>query len=900
MVLILKKDQELDEWIKCAEDPVYFIGNYCKVAHQKHGIILMKDYLYPKQIELLKTVHEKNFTIVNKTRQCLTKDNFVMTNRGYISIKDVKIGDKIETLINNEIKFVDVLDAFHNGKKEIVRISTNSGSEINCTLDHKIFTKRGWVEAGNLTLNDEIVSIINSKKFGNYKLEKDEYAALIGYYLSDGRSNAPTFVNTNIDYINKVMEIGKTFENCFPYIYKRKDKRDGRIQAYDVRLVSNTKNNRINRPFLDFMKKHCLNFLSENRILTFDLINLNKRQMSILLNRLYAGDGWFTYKKDKRRKNYIQYEIGIGSPSFKLIKQIEYILQTKYGIHGYITETKDKRNPNGKRFWKFRVCQKKSVINFINEIGIKGKTDTKEIIQLISKENPYETNQSIEKIRKIQRINKCENVYDITTESSNFLTNGLLVHNCGASTILAAYCLWTAMFNENKNIIVISRKDAEAKNFKRVYIDDVYSRLPDFLKSKRKTESKLYKNTHETFFDTGSVIKTEAGPVAGRGSAAYIILCDEAGFIDNIEDVWSAAYPTLSTGGGKAIINSTSSAMGTWYADQWYKSLAGETDFTPVVIEWSDVPHFKNEKGWLEKQERNLTPHSKFRREVLREFIIEGDTYIPQESINKIETREPIRSDFLLQSDVIDIKEALNLPLDGFDDTKNYIKGLWIWKEPEQHDDYMIGVDVSSGLAKDQSTIQVVNVRTREQVAEYRGKVDNNKLAIIAYKLGRYYNNGFVAVEYNNMGSTVFNELDYHLKYENLYWRADGKPGWVTSTNTRDLILNALYKNITHATIKSYSTRLKQEIQNLVSLNGKVQAAQGTNDDLVMAFSIALYLLEDFSLLTQAYNIKYENDFQNEDDYLEQTTQSIRKALELANDGEIAGLEEINQHRWML
>ena len=129
---------------------------------------------------------------------------------------------------------------------------------------------------------------------------------------------------------------------------------------------------------------------------------------------------------------------------------------------------------------------------------------------------------------------------------------------------------------------------------------------------------------------------------------------------------------------------------------------------------------------------------------------------------------------------------------------------------------------------------------------------------------------------------------------------ADGKPGWVTSTNTRDLILNALYKNITHATIKSYSTRLKQEIQNLVSLNGKVQAAQGTNDDLVMAFSIALYLLEDFSLLTQAYNIKYENDFQNEDDYLEQTTQSIRKALELANDGEIAGLEEINQHRWML
>lgn len=472
---------------------------------------------------------------------------------------------------------------------------------------------------------------------------------------------------------------------------------------------------------------------------------------------------------------------------------------------------------------------------------------------------------------------------------------------CGASTILAAYALWLALFNENKNIVIISRKDTEAKNFKKVYIDDVYERLPDFLKSRKTASKKLYSNTHQRMFDSGSSITTEAGENAGRGFAGGVsfAIIDEAAFINNMESVWSAAYPTLSTGGGKAVINSTSGPMGNWYADQWFSALSGNNDFTPMIIDWFDVPYFKNEKGWLEKQERNLTPHTKFRREILREFIVEGQTYIPQEYINTMETREPLRSDFLLQENIIDIKEALSLPIDGFDDSKNYIKGLWIWREPQPKDDYMIGVDVSSGMSKDKGAIQVINVSTREQVAEYSGKVDTNKLAVIAYKLGRYYNNAMIAVEYNNMGSTVFNELDYHLKYENLYWRPDSKPGWVTSTSTRDLILNATYKNLTHSTVITYSSRLKQEVQNLVSNNGKIQAAQGTNDDLVMAFSIAMYLMEDYSLLTQAYNIRYENDFNSlEDQYLNQTTQSIKNSLELTLDAEI--VSETSNYRWMM
>jgi len=502
------------EYFLCKKSCLYFVANYAWINFPGVGIIPFKLYYF--QIETIKDFEKFQKIIMEKTRQCLQKDNFVMTNRGYISIKDVKPGDAIETLIDNKTMFVSIEAFYNQGKREICRILTNSGIELKCTLDHKIMTKNGWKEAQNLTLQDEIVSIINKGSFGNFKLNEESHAALIGYYLADGRSSQPSFVNTNMEYINEVLEIGKTFNNCEPYVYKRK-KINNRKQGYDVRLVSKSKNPHLDRPILDFIKKHNLTKKSNDRTLTNDLMNLNKKQMSILLNRLFAGDGYITYRKDKRRINYIQYEIGLGAPNYTFIKQIEYILQTKYGIHCQISEQFDKRFKQ--RFWKIRIQQKKSVIKFINEIGIKGKTDTQEIINLISKETPSKTNQSFEKIRKIEHLKEKEEVYDITTESSNFLTNGLLVHNCGMSTVTSIYCLWRANFYEAEEIDVVSLKQQKAQSFVSK-IHHTINKLPPFLKTP------VVKNNSQFIeFKNGSKILSESqSDNAGRSDSLSLLV----------------------------------------------------------------------------------------------------------------------------------------------------------------------------------------------------------------------------------------------------------------------------------------------------------------------------------------------------------------------------------------
>lgn len=529
----------------------YFLNRYARVDIPGLGTIFMEPYYF--QSEMAKEIQNYRKLVLDKTRQCLTEENYVMTDRGYISIKDVKIGDMIETIINDNKQFVLVENFIPQGKKEVCRVLTNSGADLKLTLDHKVLTEEGWKEAQDLTINDNIVSIINYNDFGTFELEDDNHAALIGYYLADGRSSQPSFTNTNIDYINEVLEIGKTFKNCDPYIFDRPYDKT-RKQGYDVRLVSNTKANNIERPILDFMKEHNLSKKSNDRTLTNNLMNLKKEQMSILLNRLFAGDGYITYNQDKRRPKYIQYEIGLGAPNFTLLKQLEYILQTKYGINCWIQEQFDKRFTQ--RFWKIRITQKKSIIKFINEIGIKGKTDTKEISDLISNEKPYNSNQSFNKIRKIERLKNKEEVYDITTTSSDFLTNGLMVHNCGISTVFALYAFWKTHFFPAEMIDVVSVKQLKAQQFvKKIY--STMESLPVWMKTPIKSQNQQKIVFQHAGGTTSEILSESQSENAGRGDSLSVLILDEVAFYQSdrmVRQIIASAQPTLNKTGGQIVL----------------------------------------------------------------------------------------------------------------------------------------------------------------------------------------------------------------------------------------------------------------------------------------------------------------------------------------------------------
>ena len=482
---------------------------------------------------------------------------------------------------------------------------------------------------------------------------------------------------------------------------------------------------------------------------------------------------------------------------------------------------------------------------------------------------------------------------------------------CGASTVLGLYVLWLALFHTNKAACVISIGDKQSMSFKRRYIEYPYRKLPAWM-TQGGAKEKLMSNKHQTEFYTGSMISCESGPNAGRSEAYAITILDEAGFYENASETWSAIYPTLSTGGGHAVVNSTSSAMGTWYASQWFDCVNGLDDtFKHFILEWHDVPYFKADPLFLDKARKAMKPESLFRREILREFIVDGEHYFPQKYIDAIQPVKPIRSDFIRPDDDPDPEHCpavLDVPdieaAAGVSDDKNYYKGFHVWEEPIKKHTYAIACDVAEGAGTDYSTIEVIDTTEMEQVAEYKGKIDTFSFAKMIYKVAMYYNEAFVAVEYNSMGNAVFNKLHQDLKYENLYWRPDGKssqkPGWHTTMVNRPDILQSTWDVVTNAKIVIRSQRLRDEFQNLVTIKNKVQAALGTNDDLTMAFSIAVHLIGESLIQSSFYDIAIDVEKADDpDDMMNQTPQSMKEYLERSTEYEIDD-RDFKQYSWLV
>jgi hypothetical protein len=188
---------------------------------------------------------------------------------------------------------------------------------------------------------------------------------------------------------------------------------------------------------------------------------------------------------------------------------------------------------------------------------------------------------------------------------------------------------------------------------------------------------------------------------------------------------------------------------------------------------------------------------------------------------------------------------------------------LWIWKEPVVGHKYVMGVDVSRGDSEDFSSFQIIDFDTREQVAEYVGKLPPDTMAEICYKWANMYSCYIVIDITGGMGVSTSRKLQ-EIGYKNLYvdgvelgnkWKYDPKanekiPG-INFNNKRVQIIASFEEAMRHD-FKIYSTRLYNEMNTFVYINGRPDHQKGHHDDLIMSIAMATYVAESsFSNLTK-------------------------------------------------
>ena len=108
----------------------------------------------------------------------------------------------------------------------------------------------------------------------------------------------------------------------------------------------------------------------------------------------------------------------------------------------------------------------------------------------------------------------------------------------GCTTICAAYSLWMIVFQKHKQVVILSKGDAESTEvLDRIKI--MYEELPGFLRPRMVEDNK-----HTMKLSTGSTIKSRpSGKQSGRSLAGSLLIIDEAAFIENIDTIWGCGIP---------------------------------------------------------------------------------------------------------------------------------------------------------------------------------------------------------------------------------------------------------------------------------------------------------------------------------------------------------------------
>ena len=481
----------------------------------------------------------------------------------------------------------------------------------------------------------------------------------------------------------------------------------------------------------------------------------------------------------------------------------------------------------------------------------------------------------------------------------------------GLSTIAAGYIAWLICFYKAKEVVVVANKKKNAQGFIRK-VKLIVKNCPSWLVPKIDND-----NLGSITLVNGSRVEAEATTSdSARSESLSLLVIDEAAAIQTskVNDLWSAAYPTLSLG-GSGIIISTPKGVGNFYHKKWLSAESKESDLNPIKIHWTQHPIYSRGTIWTceaceNTQEESsiytpvcdacgkssLKPSSPWYIEQCRQL---GDPRLIAQELDMdfLGSGENVIIDEYIKQAEMNVKAPITTG--GFD------HNLWVWEEPKVDEQYLISADVARGDGTDYSACHVIKLNYDQyiQVAEYRGKLPPDMYANFLIKLGNKYNNALLAVEANSIGYATCLKIEEN-EYPNIYYSMKGQfsgrdkrklekafskketmvPGFQTTSASRPLVFSQLEEDVRMDNIVIQSSRVISEFRTLIWNNGKPEALAGYNDDLSVSLGIGLLIaattLNDIAatrdlIIASLNNYSTSSNSSDELDFL--TTQASRK-----------------------
>ena len=418
----------------------------------------------------------------------------------------------------------------------------------------------------------------------------------------------------------------------------------------------------------------------------------------------------------------------------------------------------------------------------------------------------------------------------------------MLPRQMGKTTCAVAYLLWYTMFVPDVQVLIAAHKYEGARDIMDRY-RYAYENLPDFI---RAGVYSYNRNTIE--YDNGSRIQaTTTTENTGRGKSLSLIYCDEFAFVqppEKAKEFWTALSPTLATG-GKAIITSTPNSDEDQFAMIWTEAnkkfdefgnetALGQNGFFPFFAHWNEHPD--RDDAWA-RIEKAKIGEERFRREFECEFLIFDETLI--NSVKLVE-------------------------LQGSDPYMTMGQTRW-YKDIDPRATYLVALDPSLGTGGDYGAIQVYEMPSMTQVAEWHHNETpvqqqvKHMREILRYIHDRSEEKGsipqiYYSVENNNLGEAaliVIGDIGEE-NFPGLFLSEPIRKGHVrkfrkgfNTTHRTKITACSILKNMVETNkMKIHSKPLISELKTFVATGLGFKAKSGEHDDLVSSTLLIVRMAE--------------------------------------------------------
>ncbi len=180
--------------------------------------------------------------------------------------------------------------ASYSGQKSCVRLVLKDGSSVILSSDHPVYTSCGWVCAGELRQENDLVATARSIPQSRHVTEaSDDEVVLAAYLLSDGSVSHGTASFTNADK-NILKEVWEVTERLADH----KQNLGGGWKSEGVtRVTQPSRAYTFNLAGISwFRRKWGIYGLAKDKRLPAEFWGLPERQLGLFLNRFWACDGW--------------------------------------------------------------------------------------------------------------------------------------------------------------------------------------------------------------------------------------------------------------------------------------------------------------------------------------------------------------------------------------------------------------------------------------------------------------------------------------------------------------------------------------------------------------------------------------------------------------------------------